>query len=89
MSNLDVSLTIPFPTAREATIAFEVLKVDKEISKNATASYSVEDSSLKIDVTGTDARKVRVEVTSILESLLLVMKTLEKFGPPEPAYNYY
>lgn len=89
MTNLDVSLIIPFPTAREATIALEALKVDKEISKNATAGYSVEDSSLKVDIAGTDARKVRVEVTSVMESLLLVMRTLEKFGPPEPTYHHY
>lgn len=38
---------------------------------------------------GKEARKVRVALTSLFDSLILVVETMQQFGPPVPTYNYY
>lgn len=40
-------------------------------------------------ISGTEARKVRVALTSFFDSLILVTETIQQFGPPVPTYNYY
>ncbi|KOX72991.1 hypothetical protein WN51_01359, partial [Melipona quadrifasciata] len=42
-----------------------------------------------ISISGTEARKVRVALTSFFDSLILVTETMQLFGPPVPTYNYY
>lgn len=38
---------------------------------------------------GTEARKVRVGLTSFFDALLLVTETIREFGPPEASYDHY
>lgn len=40
-------------------------------------------------ICGTEARKVRVALTSFFDSLILVTETMQQFGPSEPSFNYY
>lgn len=90
MNELNVSFNIPFPSEREAECAYHVLRVDQEpprsgVKKNLTHN----NNSLNVSILGTDARKVRVAVTSFFENLILVTKTMEQFGPPAPSYSHF
>lgn len=90
MSNLKVDISVPFPSTRQAEIAYQVLRVDKEPSRGGvTKKLTLKDNLLEVSFSGTEARKVRVGLTSFFESLLLVTETIERFGPPAPSFNYY
>ncbi|XP_043517564.1 EKC/KEOPS complex subunit LAGE3 [Frieseomelitta varia] len=90
MSTFSVNLSIPFPSGREAEIAYQVLRVDKEPSRGSIAkSLTLDNNLLQISISGTEARKVRVALTSFFDSLILVTETMQLFGPPVPTYNYY
>ncbi|XP_016913045.2 EKC/KEOPS complex subunit Lage3 [Apis cerana] len=89
MSTFKVNLLIPFPSSREAEIAYQVLRVDAEPSKSISKSLKLDNNLLKIEISGTEARKIRVAVTSFFDSIILVTKTMQLFGPPVPNYDYY
>lgn len=40
-------------------------------------------------ISGTEARKVRVALTSFFDNLILVTEAMQLFGPPVPTYDYY
>ncbi|XP_020296467.1 EKC/KEOPS complex subunit LAGE3 [Pseudomyrmex gracilis] len=90
MSDLKVNLSIPFPSSREAEVAYQVLRVDKEPSRSGVnKKLTLNKNLLEFSFSGKEARKVRVGLTSFFDSLLLVTETMEKFGPPEPTYGHY
>nr|XP_034183181.1 EKC/KEOPS complex subunit LAGE3 [Osmia lignaria] len=90
MSTLSVNLSIPFPSAREAEIAYQVLRVDQEPSRGgSTKDLTLKNNILQVLISGTEARKVRVALTSFFDSLILVTETMQQFGPPESSFNYY
>lgn len=90
MSDLNVNLCIPFPTPREAEVAYQVLRVDEEPSRSSISkNITLDNNLLKVLITGTEARKVRVALTAFFDSLILVTETMRQFGPPAPTYNYY
>ncbi|XP_012523582.1 EKC/KEOPS complex subunit LAGE3 [Monomorium pharaonis] len=90
MSDLRVELSVPFPSAREAEVAYQVLRVDKEPSRSGvTKKLELKDNVLEVSFSSKEAKKVRVALTSFFDNLLLVTETIEKFGPPEPTYNHY
>ncbi|XP_014477210.1 PREDICTED: EKC/KEOPS complex subunit LAGE3 [Dinoponera quadriceps] len=89
MNDLKVNLSVPFPSAREAEVAYEVLRVDEEPSRSAvTKKLTLNNNILEVSFSGKEARKVRVGLTSFFDSLLLVTETIQQFGPPEPIYNH-
>lgn len=90
MNTLNVNLSIPFPSNREAEIAYEVLRVDKEPSRGSvTKNLTLDNNLLRVSISGSEARKVRVALTSFFDNLILVTETMQQFGPPAPSYNYY
>ncbi|XP_076618424.1 phosphatidylinositol glycan anchor biosynthesis class P [Colletes latitarsis] len=90
MNALNVNLSIPFPSAREAEIAYQVLRVDKEPSRSSVSkNLTLDNNILQVSISGTEARKVRVALTSFFDSVILVTETIQQFGPPAPTYNYY
>ncbi|XP_053970983.1 uncharacterized protein LOC128888664 [Hylaeus anthracinus] len=90
MSTLSVNLSIPFPSAREAEIIYQVLRVDKEPSRSGVSKdLTLNNNILQVLFSGAEARKVRVALTSFFDSLILVTETIQQFGPPAPTYNYY
>ncbi|XP_078050830.1 EKC/KEOPS complex subunit LAGE3-like [Augochlora pura] len=90
MTPLNVNLSIPFPSPREAEIVYQVLKVDKEPSRGSVSKeLTLNNNILKLVISGTEARKVRVALTSFFDSLILVTETIQKFGPPAPTFDYY
>ncbi|XP_011869740.1 PREDICTED: EKC/KEOPS complex subunit LAGE3 [Vollenhovia emeryi] len=90
MSDLRVELSVPFPSAREAEVAYQVLRVDKEPSRSGvTKKLTLNDNLLEASFSGKEARSVRVGLTSFFQNLLLVTETIQQFGPPEPTYAHY
>ncbi|KAL0133397.1 hypothetical protein PUN28_000854 [Cardiocondyla obscurior] len=90
MSDLKVDLSVPFPSAREAEVAYQVLRVDKEPSRSEIAKkLALNDNLLEVSFSGKEARKIRVALTSFFDHLLLVTETIDQFGPPVPEYTHY
>ncbi|OAD61897.1 L antigen family member 3 [Eufriesea mexicana] len=84
------NLSIPFPSSREAEIVYQVLRVDKEPSRGSiTKNLTLDNNLLKVVISGTEVRKIRVALTSFFDSLILVIETMQLFGPPVPSYDYY
>lgn len=81
-SNIVVTLNIPFPSRREAEIAFDVLRIDTEPKRSfIEKSLKLIDNQLQVEFNGQQAKNVRVGVTSFFESLILCCETLDQFGP--------
>ncbi|KAM6143714.1 EKC/KEOPS complex subunit LAGE3 [Erethizon dorsatum] len=77
------ALSVPFPTPLDAEIVLGSLAPDAEphpgaIGKELTASGS----TLAVRWTAQDVRLLRVSVLSFLEQLSLVVRTMQRFGPP-------
>ncbi|XP_058800866.1 uncharacterized protein LOC131669762 [Phymastichus coffea] len=90
MNDLEVNLNIPFPTEREADVAYQVLRVDSEPSRSGvTKTLTLESNIIKVTFTAKEARKIRVGLTSFFDSLLLVTRTIQIFGPPTATYDHY
>ncbi|XP_075885901.1 L antigen family member 3-like [Nelusetta ayraudi] len=80
---LEFSLDVPFPSAREATIALRSLAPDREPRKGGISKQlSVSGSTLSVRWSADEARILRVSVTSFMDHLSLVLETMEMFGPP-------
>ncbi|XP_046396140.1 EKC/KEOPS complex subunit LAGE3 [Ischnura elegans] len=78
-----VCLNIPFPTVREAAIAYDVLRVDAEPRRSGVSKKLVLDRNIfKVEFAAEEARQVRVAVHSFMEFLILVSQTMDQFGPP-------
>ncbi|XP_052888882.1 EKC/KEOPS complex subunit LAGE3 [Anopheles moucheti] len=90
-SNIAVTLKIPFPTKREAEIAYDVLRVDTEPKRSfINKLIKLEENILRLDLTGEQAKNVRVAVSSACDSILLCCETLNQFGAPvSDKYDHY
>lgn len=83
MDMFEANLSIPFPSSKEAEIAYHSLRVDVEPSRGgAKKVLSVEENTLCVKIVAKEARQLRVSVNSFFDLLILVVKTLERFGPP-------
>uniref|UniRef100_A0A182JQB8 L antigen family member 3 n=1 Tax=Anopheles christyi TaxID=43041 RepID=A0A182JQB8_9DIPT len=90
-TNIEVSIKIPFPTKREAEIAYDVLRVDSEPKRSfINKTIVLEENNLLLRLDGEQAKNVRVGVTSFCELLLLCCETINQFGPPQSEkYEHY
>lgn len=78
------NLRVPFTTAREAEIAYNTLRVDKEPKRSSiTREMRTEDNCLVVHWEAKESRVVRVSVNSFMDHLGLVIQTIDKFGPPK------
>lgn len=72
---------IPFPTAREAKIAYNSLKVDVELRRGGVVKIlSCKENVLRAEFCAKETRLLRVSVNSFFDHLLLVTQTLDQFG---------
>ncbi|XP_018424646.1 PREDICTED: EKC/KEOPS complex subunit LAGE3 [Nanorana parkeri] len=79
---LHFQLDVPFPCATEAQIALKSLSPDAEPRKGGVSkTLSLKDNVLQVHWQADEARILRVSVSSFLEHLSLVVKTMERFGP--------
>ncbi|XP_065082246.1 EKC/KEOPS complex subunit Lage3 [Ochlerotatus camptorhynchus] len=90
-SNIVVTLSVPFPSRREAEIAFNVLRIDTEPKRSfIEKSFKLIDNQLLVEFNGQQAKNVRVGVTSFFDSLILCCETLDLFGPAvSDEYGHY
>ncbi|KAK4097508.1 Pcc1-domain-containing protein [Parathielavia hyrcaniae] len=80
-----LTLDVPFPDARLASVALQALRVDKELSslvKRDLTAVAVEGSPdpsvLRVEYKAATNRMLRVAVNSFLESLALVLEVQEE-----------
>ncbi|KAK4129315.1 Pcc1-domain-containing protein [Parathielavia appendiculata] len=80
-----LTLDIPFPDARLASVALQALSVDKELSSlvkrdltAVTAEGSSDPTVLRVEYKAATNRMLRVAVNSFLESLALVLEVQEE-----------
>ncbi|AEO70053.1 b8676e96-ee59-4986-88b7-c32f88abc9c5 [Thermothielavioides terrestris] len=79
-----LTLNVPFPDARLASVALQALRVDKELSSLVVRDLSTiaeeglsEQTVLRVEYKAATNRMLRVAVNSFLESLALVMEVME------------
>lgn len=79
------SLSVPFPSALEAQIARGSLAPDAEPHSRAVhKELTVTGSVLAVRWRAEDSRLLRVSVINFLDQLSLVVRTMQRFGPPRP-----
>ncbi|XP_022307097.1 EKC/KEOPS complex subunit LAGE3-like isoform X2 [Crassostrea virginica] len=80
---LKVDLCIPFPSEKEAQIAYGTLSVDAEPKRGGVKKeLKVKGNVLNVHFESLEARMIRVGVNSFFDHLNLVIETMEQFGPP-------
>ncbi|KAM9326560.1 EKC/KEOPS complex subunit LAGE3 [Gastrophryne carolinensis] len=80
---VESQLDVPFPCSREAEIAHDSLSPDAEPRKaGVSKTLSLTDNVLHVHWQADEARILRVSVSSFLEHMSLVVKTMDRFGPP-------
>lgn len=77
---LETNLEIPFPTARQAEIAYNSLRVDPEPKRSGLKkTFVLEEEKLKVNFSCAEARTLRVSVNTFFDLLILVTKTMDEF----------
>jgi len=76
-------MSIPFPSAKEASIVYDALRVEVEPARSkVTRRLETDGSILKAHFTAQEAKSLRVGVNSFLEHVILSTETIRQFGPP-------
>nr|XP_020749450.1 EKC/KEOPS complex subunit LAGE3 [Odocoileus virginianus texanus] len=77
------TLNVPFPSALEAEIACGSLAPDAEPHRGAVGKeLTVSGSVLAVCWRAEDCRLLRISIVNFLDQLSLVMRTMQRFGPP-------
>ena len=80
---MEFSLDVPYSTEREAGIAYDALRVEKEPPRSCVSRDMRQDGCmLRVKFQAAEARNLRVSVNGFLEHLILVSETMRQFGPP-------
>ncbi|KAI1390216.1 Pcc1-domain-containing protein [Hypoxylon trugodes] len=94
-----LTLEVPFPTPRLASIALRSLQVDKELSPLVKRTFSIGHSSedatngetegtvLRTEYKATTNRMLRVAVNSFMDSLNLVIEVMQELDTDVIALN--
>ncbi|KAF6833242.1 transcription factor Pcc1 [Colletotrichum musicola] len=81
-----LTIDVPFPTPRLASVAHKALAVDKELSPLVRRTFSIDDDAsasdaaavLRVHYKATTNRMLRVAVNGLMESLNLVVEVMEE-----------
>ncbi|KAK4231809.1 transcription factor Pcc1-domain-containing protein [Podospora fimiseda] len=82
-----LTLQVPFPNARLASVALQALRVDKELSSLVTRHFTTVAAAggpsdlqnvLQIEYKATTNRMLRVAVNSFFDGLALVLEVMEE-----------
>ncbi|EXF86551.1 hypothetical protein CFIO01_06188 [Colletotrichum fioriniae PJ7] len=84
-----LTINVPFPTPRLATVAHKALAVDQELSPLVRRTFSIDSDSpsdagadaasvLRVHYKATTNRMLRVAVNGLMESLNLVVEVMEE-----------
>lgn len=75
-----VTLTVPFPTEKQAVIAKRSLEPDPILKANELAvEYVADNSSLICKFTGVNDRALRVAISSVIDNLKTVVECMDEF----------
>ena len=86
MSELTLHLEIPFASEHHAEIAYNSLRVDREPSRATTRRHLSRDACrLVARLEAPDARSLRTASNALLDLVVLVTQTLERFGGDQSA----
>lgn len=78
-------ITVPFRSSFHAEIVCKSLSVDEELSDTTTKSLKSDGNKLIVDLHAKDTSSLRVSCNAFLDLLVLVTKTIERFGDlPDP-----
>ena len=78
---MDIKVSIPFCSEREATIAYNSFRVEVEPPRSKVSrTLSVNGNNLVVMFCSSEVRNLRVSVNSFLEHLALVAETMRQFG---------
>ena len=78
--SMEMSLDVPYPTPRHASVAYDALSVDKEPKRSGmNKTLCVVDNVLKVHFQCKEARVMRVSVNSFFDLLTLVNQTMQDF----------
>lgn len=81
--NYTFQLVVPFSCSAEAEVAYNSLRVDKEpLRGGVQKSFRLDEQRLIVDFEAVQAKHLRVSVGTFMELLALVIKTVDRFGPP-------
>ncbi|XP_006754847.1 PREDICTED: EKC/KEOPS complex subunit LAGE3 [Myotis davidii] len=79
------SLSVPFPSPLEADIARGSLAPDVEPHREVVQKeFTVNGSVLAVHWRAENSRLLRTSIINFLDQLSLVMRTMQRFGPPVP-----
>ncbi|KAK0731215.1 transcription factor Pcc1-domain-containing protein [Lasiosphaeris hirsuta] len=81
-----LTLEIPFPDSRLASVALRALRVDKELSPLVQrtlatvipSALSADDTALRVEYKAATNRMLRVAVNSFFDSLALVVEVMQE-----------
>ncbi|XP_057574871.1 EKC/KEOPS complex subunit LAGE3-like [Hippopotamus amphibius kiboko] len=77
------ALSVPFPSTLEAEIARGSLAPDAEPHQGAVGKeLTVSGSILSVRWRAEDSRLLRISIVNFLDQLSLVIRTMQRFGPP-------
>eukprot|EP00465_Bigelowiella_longifila_P011273 CAMPEP_0185263304 /NCGR_PEP_ID=MMETSP1359-20130426/13757_1 /TAXON_ID=552665 /ORGANISM="Bigelowiella longifila, Strain CCMP242" /LENGTH=91 /DNA_ID=CAMNT_0027850717 /DNA_START=111 /DNA_END=386 /DNA_ORIENTATION=- len=75
------TLSIAFPSEKDAETVFKVLTVDEEVRPDRIKrGIQREKEKLKIEFSASELRYLRVAVSTFLQSMALVVDTIHQFG---------
>ncbi|KAM7302796.1 putative L antigen [Ixodes scapularis] len=88
-STLSACVRVPFPSEREAEIAYNSLRVDPEPKRSMCSKKMTLDACVlqvapplpRRDFCAKEARQLRVALNSFFDLLLLATSTMDRFGP--------
>ncbi|KAJ1917504.1 hypothetical protein IWQ60_007763 [Tieghemiomyces parasiticus] len=76
-----LQLAIPFPDAKAATTAAEVLCVDREVSAHQIqTTFATEAHTLQVTFAAANLRILRIATNSFFDMLTMVTRTMEAFN---------
>ncbi|KAL1465058.1 hypothetical protein WDU94_004653 [Cyamophila willieti] len=81
----DYVLSFKFPCSNEteATILYDVLRVDREPKRSSVEkSLSVDNNVLNITLKTSNVKNLKPSFNALLDYILLSKDTIEQFGPP-------
>ncbi|XP_047570847.1 EKC/KEOPS complex subunit LAGE3-like [Lutra lutra] len=79
---LQFVLTVPFPSPMEAEIAYRFLTPNAELQGPVRKELSVNGNILTVRLTAEDPGQLQISITSCLDQVSLVIRTVQRIVPP-------
>ncbi|TGZ85276.1 transcription factor Pcc1 [Ascodesmis nigricans] len=77
-----LTVNIPLPSPRLATILSESLSVDEELSPHVHRTFETDGSTLVVRYSATTARMLRVSTNGVFESIKTLLETFQELDEP-------